>query len=415
LILFPLFLHAQGIPANPPVPGSLGVNIHFTDPTPGEVNEIAEGGFRWVRMDLNWAGTETEKGRYDFSAYDRLMAALEPFHIRPIFILDYTNKFYDGGLSPYDQQGREAFANWVAAAVAHFQGRGVVWEMYNEPNWSFWRPKPNVQLYAELALKVGETFEENYPAESYIGPAGAVIDLPFLKACFAAGLLNYWAAVSIHPYRQRIPESVSAPYAALRKLIAAYAPGGKPVPIIAGEWGYPSTPNWFDMNEEKQARMLAREYLINIAEGIPVTIWYDWRDGNDASKSSDDHYGVVRASYHRGGDPVYAPKPAYFAAQTIYCVLDGYRFSERLANGGPENYVLVFRNGKNVRLAAWTTAKEGDAVTLHGARGKFRVVGLQGAREHGLHAHRHTLTIRLSDSPLYIIPRKAGGLAGIND
>ncbi|MGH9398278.1 MAG: beta-1,4-xylanase [Terriglobia bacterium] len=406
-------LWAQGIPLNPPVPGSLGINIHFTNPAPGEMKEIADGGFRWVRMDLDWGSTERVKGKYDFSAYDKLLAALAPYHIRPILILDYSNKFYDHNLSPYDEVGRQAFANWVAAAVNHFHGRGVAWEMYNEPNWTFWRPKPNVQDYIKLALKVGETIEETDPGETYIGPAGALIDLPFLKACFEAGLLNYWSAVSVHPYRQRIPESVSGPYADLRKLIATYAPAGKTIPIIAGEWGYPSTPDWFNMSEAGQAQMLAREFLTNIAEGIPITIWYDWGDGNEASKSSDDHYGIVKSDYHQGGNPAYPPKPVYLAAQTLFRFFDGYTFRKRLAVGSPEDYVLLFTKQDGARLAAWTTGNAPEVVTIPGARGKFHVIGIVGAEMRGLRAHRHGLKITLSNSPQYLAPQKTGGLARV--
>ena len=59
------------------------------------------------------------------------MAALEPRGIRPIFILDYSNKMYDGDLSPATDEGRAGFAKWAAAAAKHFAGRGIVWEMYN--------------------------------------------------------------------------------------------------------------------------------------------------------------------------------------------------------------------------------------------------------------------------------------------
>lgn len=409
ILLFAARMAAQGIPLNPPIPESFGVNIHFTTPAPGEMKEIAAAGFHWVRMDLNWAATEPVKGRYDFTAYDKLLAALAPYHIRPILILDYTNKFYDHGLSPYDAAGRQAFANWVAAAVIHFRGRGVVWEMYNEPNAKFWWPKPDVTNYIKLALKVGETIEETAPTETYIGPAGALIDLPFLKACFAAGLLNYWAAVSVHPYRQRIPESVSAPYAALRKLIRNYAPRGKAVPIIAGEWGYPSTANWFNMSDERQARMLAREFLVNLAEGVPITIWYDWGDGNEASEAADAHYGIVRSDYLAGRDPVLTPKPAYLAAQTLARFFDGFTFRKRLAAGNSTDYVLLFTSGKRARLAAWTTANPLHAVTIAGARGKFRVTGMTGEKERGLRAHRHGLKITLTHSPQYIEPRSANG------
>lgn len=410
LLFVPRWLPAQGVPLNPTVPEGFGVNIHFTKPAPGEMKEIAAAGFRWVRMDFSWSETEREPGRYDFSAYDTLLAALAPHHIRPILILDYTNKFYDHGLSPYDDAGRQAFANWVAAAVTHFRGRGAVWEMYNEPNWHFWSPKPDVNNYIKLALKVGETIEETAPAETYIGPAGAVIDLPFLKACFAAGLLNYWAAVSVHPYRQRIPESVSASYSALRKLIAEYAPRGKTVPIIAGEWGYPSTPNWFNMSDERQARMLAREFLVNVAEGVPVTIWYDWCDGNEASKSSDAHYGIVKSDYAVSRDPVSTPKPAYLAAQTLAHFFEGFTFHKRIAVGNSSDYVLLFAQGNSARLAAWTTAKTPHAVMIAGARGKFSVTGMTGEKERRVRAHRHGLNITLTHSPQYIAPDRAGGL-----
>src|SRR5437763_3795822 len=83
------------------LPDGLGVNIHFTDPQPGEMKMLAECGFRSVRMDFGWGATEIEKGRYDFSAYDRLMAALKPYAIRPIFILDYSNRLYDNDQSPH--------------------------------------------------------------------------------------------------------------------------------------------------------------------------------------------------------------------------------------------------------------------------------------------------------------------------
>lgn len=409
VLLAARWLPAQGIPLNSPIPGSFGVNIHFTKPSSGEMKEIAAAGFHWVRMDLDWGGTEPAKGQYNFSAYDTLLGALAPFHIRPILILDYSNKFYDHGLSPYDAAGRQAFANWVAAAVSHFRGRGVVWEMYNEPNWKFWTPKPDVNNYIKLALKVGETIEETAPGETYIGPAGALIDLPFLKACFAAGLLNYWAAVSVHPYRQRIPESVAAPYAALRKLIREYAPRCKTVPIIAGEWGYPSTPNWFNMSDERQARMLAREFLVNVTEGIPVTIWYDWRDGDEASKSPDAHYGIVKSDYVASRDPVFTPKPAYRAAQTLAHFFDGFTFRKRIAVGTSSDYVLLFTQGSAARLAVWTTA-EPHAVTIAGARGKFRVTGITGEKERGLRAHHHGLKVTLTHSPQYVAPSGTNGL-----
>jgi hypothetical protein len=90
----------------PTVPEGLGVNIHFTDPKPGEMKMLTEGGFTIVRMDFMWEGTEKVRGQYDFAPYDRLLAALEKHHIRTLFILDYGNKLYDNGDSPHTDEGR---------------------------------------------------------------------------------------------------------------------------------------------------------------------------------------------------------------------------------------------------------------------------------------------------------------------
>ena len=193
---------------------------------------LAAAGFRWVRMDFIWKLTETAPGKYDFAPYERLMAAVEPYNIRVLFILDYTNPLYDNGDSPRTEEGRQAFARWAAAAAKHFQGRGIMWEMYNEPNHVFWRPEPNVADYVKLALAVGKAIREAAPGETMIGPATG-IDFPFLEACFKAGLLEYWSAVSVHPYRQTDPETVAEDYCRLRQLIATYAPLSEP-PAVAG-------------------------------------------------------------------------------------------------------------------------------------------------------------------------------------
>src|SRR5215510_4193174 len=126
-------------PVNSTIDQNFGVNIHFTDPQPGEVKMIADAGFRWVRMDFKWDLTEPGPGRYDFSPYERLLKALAPFGLRAMFILDYGNPIYGEG-APRTEDARQAFARWAVAAARHFADRGVIWEVYNEPNNpAFWQ------------------------------------------------------------------------------------------------------------------------------------------------------------------------------------------------------------------------------------------------------------------------------------
>src|SRR5262245_54748706 len=90
--------HAQIV--SPAIPEGLGVNIHFTDPKPGELKQIADAGFKVVRMDFDWNAIEREKGKYDFTAYDRLVKACDEHGMRILFILDYVNQHYDDASSP---------------------------------------------------------------------------------------------------------------------------------------------------------------------------------------------------------------------------------------------------------------------------------------------------------------------------
>ena len=186
------------VPVRPTVPESLGVNIHFTDGRPGEMDMLAGTGVRWVRMDFIWGRMEHERGKYDFSAYDRLVASLEAHRIKALMILAGRNQLYDQGQFPNTDEGREAFARWAAAGVQHFRGKGILWEMWNEPNVKR-RDSPTVEVYAKLALAVGGAIQKVAPKETYVGPATSLIDMPFLEACFKAAARALDQATLVDP------------------------------------------------------------------------------------------------------------------------------------------------------------------------------------------------------------------------
>jgi len=400
-------LSSKGQERFPPlvVPQGFGVNIHFTDARPGEMEMLAASGVKWIRMDFAWGATERKRGEYDFSAYERLMNSLEKHGIRALFILDYGNPLYDDGLAPHTDEGRQAFARWAAAAAKHFRGKGILWEMYNEPNIGFWKPKPNVQDYIKLALEVGKALRQEAPEELYIGPATSQIDLKFLEACFQGGLLEYWDAVSVHPYRQTPPETVLPEYEKLRQLIDKYAPAGKKIPIISGEWGYSAV--WKNYDETRQGKYLPRQWLINISAGIPVSIWYDWHDDGPDPKEPEHHFGIVAHSYHAGRDPVYDPKPAYRAAQTLSRVLQGFRFVKTLQAEGVDGvpcWAILFEKDNRPAVAAWCQ-EDGRTVTvrLPIPRGRYHVTDWLGQDKGVLEVTSQPLAMEVTDSPTYLV------------
>ncbi len=399
----------QGLPG-PTIPNGLGVNIHFTSPREGELEMLRAGGFSIVRMDFTWSGIERRRGEYDFSAYDRLIAALDHEQIRAIFILDYGNAIYDGGDAPRSDEGREGFARWVVAALTHFKGRGIVWEMWNEPNIAFCKPKPDAAAYAKLAVTVGKAIRGT-PAiahELYIGPAVSTIDLKFLETCLQAGCPNYWDAVSMHPYRQDPggpksnhagdPETVLADYSRIRELMQKYAPG-KAIPVVSGEWGYSS--GWNAYNPERQGKMLPRQWLVNLSAGIPISIWYDWHDDGTDAKEPEHHFGTVENAYHAGRTPVYDPKPAYVAAKTLTTTLAGYEFAKANKHGEDHEFILEFRKGQRRAWAAWTTG-EARQSSLPIPAGRYQVISHLG-KTAAATADDRGLSLELTDAVQYIV------------
>ncbi len=404
-MLFSIIAQAQK-PALPSgiIPDGLGYNIHFTDAKPGELEMLSASGATIIRMDFGWNSTERQKGVYDFSAYQRLTDSLVKYKIRPLYILDYSNRNYDEGLSPYTPEGRSAFARWAAAAAVFFKDQGIIWEMYNEPNIHFWRPKPNPDDYILLAIEVGKALREAAPEELYIGPATSEIDFDFLEKCFKAGLLEYWDAVSVHPYRQQPPETVVDEYARLRWMIDRYAPEKKHIPILSAEWGYSSA--WGKYNDELQGKMLPRQWMVNLAFEIPVSIWYDWHDDGTDPKEPEHHFGTTNYEYFKDRKPVYNPKPAYIAAKTFNEIFRGFSYKRRLYVGNDDVYILVFSNGQNVRLAAWTTMKEPQTITIPCSPGTFKAITYLGEALTDLSTDLNSLRVTVTDAPIYLIPER---------
>lgn len=372
------------------IPDSVGVNIHFAGAPPRDLDGLQKGGFHWARMDFVWSSIEKTKGVYDFTAYDALVKGLNARGMRPLFILDYGNDLYQEG-SPRSPEAQAAFARFAAAAVKHYKGRQILWEIWNEPNIGFWKPQPNVEEYGSLALATAQAIKAADPNATVLAAGTSTIPLPFFESLFKRGLLRYIDAVSFHPYRGSNPETAAADYAQLRQLIAQYA-HGKEMPLVSSEWGYTTT----NVSEQTQAQYLARQWLSNIAEGIRVSIWYDWHDNGTDPKNGEHNFGTVHNDY--------TPKPAYLAAQALTHALAGYTFVKRLALDSDKDYLLLFRQGRSVKLAAWTTGEAHDiSLPLSGpTQAESLLDGTSQVLPGGA-----TLRVTLSGSPQALSPSPA--------
>ncbi|HZR19497.1 MAG TPA: cellulase family glycosylhydrolase [Verrucomicrobiae bacterium] len=411
LACLPLLSPAQEIP-EPVIPNGVGVNIHFATGHEQDLDLIAAAGFRFVRMDFGWASIERLKGQYDWSEYEQLLRNLDQRGIRAVLILDYSNPLYEEEVtstnplthqshrttaSPQHPESIAAYAKWAAAAASHFHGRHVLWELWNEPNIDFWSPKPDVHQYTALALAACKTIREADPGATIIGPATSGFPWEFLEYFLKSGVLEHLDAVSVHPYREprRSPETAAKDYERLRELIERYAPATKAhqIPILSGEWGYSSWQRGVSM--ETQASFLARQQLSNLLNGVPLSIWYDWKnDGTDPGEN-EHNFGTVTSQLE--------PKPAYAAARTLTHELAGYRVARRQNIGSDQDYVLICTNGMGAqKLVGWTigephtvavpVAGNATSVSLIGGSGEPQTTKLESGR----------CILRLGASPEYL-------------
>jgi hypothetical protein len=363
MLLFAANLNAEDLPELI-LPQGVGVNIHFTRGSERDLDLIAAAGFNFIRMDFGWAGIERKRGEYDWSAYDELTANLEKRALRALYILDYSNPLYEETVlsknpisgtehkdtaSPQNPGSVQAFARWAAAAAKHFKGRRIIWEIWNEPNISFWKPKPDVTQYTALALATARAVREADPNATIIGPATSEVPLKFLEEFFAAGALAHLDAVSVHPYRsyKKAPETAVEDYARLRAMIERHAPTSEKrrMPIISGEWGYSTFTKGVSL--ETQAAFVVRQQLANLLAGVPLSIWYDWKNDGTDPNEREHNFGVVANDMK--------PKPAYIALQTMTRELNGFRIERRLDTDNTNDFVLLLSNAHGARkLAAWT-------------------------------------------------------------
>jgi hypothetical protein len=364
---------AQAAEIPPPViPAGVGVNIHFITGHEQDLDLIQAAGFKFIRMDFAWSGTEPKKGVYDWSSYDQLLANLDKRDIRALFILDYSHHLYEETVSstnpithlphrttasPQHPESIAAYACWAAAAARHFHGRHIIWEIWNEPNIQFWSPKPDGEQYSALALATCKAIREAEPEVTIIGPASSTFPWEFLETFLRSGVLGYLDAVSVHPYRgpSHPPETAAADYAKLWQLLLKYEPVSRreKIPILSGEWGYSSCTRGVSL--EQQAAFAARQQLANLLNGVLLSIWYDWKNDGDDPKENEHNFGTVL--------PDLKPKPAYTAIKTLTHTLSGCSLLQRKTLASDKDYVLLFSDAPfrasapgRITVAAWTLA-----------------------------------------------------------
>jgi Cellulase (glycosyl hydrolase family 5) len=328
----------------------MGVNIHLLRDEPS-VDLAHAAGFSFVRMDLLWKNVE-RRGRFRFFAYDALLRGLEARGMGVLWILDYGHADHDGGV-PRNPEDIAAFCRFAEAVAAHFRGRNVRYEIWNEPNNpQFWAPSPNPAEYAALLKETLTAMRRADPAAVISSGGISNLDLPYLSRALDRSFAPILSAVSVHPYPRTRPEAIVPAYAAMGRWMRTEL--GDTTELWDSEWGYSSAlpgansalNGKSDRDRTTQAMLAAREILTVWSLGFSLGVWYDLRDDGTDGRNPEQNYGLLDSE----GDE----KPAMRAVRHLMNSALTRKFSGLLPQPPPGLHVMRFDGSRDRLLVVWT-------------------------------------------------------------
>eukprot|EP00756_Hemistasia_phaeocysticola_P000466 Hpha_TRINITY_DN10326_c0_g2::TRINITY_DN10326_c0_g2_i1::g.116058::m.116058 len=241
-------------PSGPPATLSVrtwGVNVHWGGAgRSGELDQVCDA-FAMVRTDLRWEQVETSPGTFNFSVPDTLVEALSARGMTPYLILDGHSPLYKDvqAWGNAGSEARAAFVRFAVAAMLHYRGRGVIFELWNEPNKWKQQVLPSdltAGWYVDLCSRLAAAKNASAPlrGETLVGPALAAwvggwlgpIDTRFLKYILGKGALRGFDGISVHAYSYAEPETRLAAFASARALMDQH--GMRAAALVSGEWGW---------------------------------------------------------------------------------------------------------------------------------------------------------------------------------
>lgn len=373
-----------------------GVCTHFGQfkhKLPETMELIRKMGAGWIRDELYWSNVEREKEKFTFpDYYDAYMKTASKFGIKPLIIFNYANRHYDGGLAPHTEEGRKGFVRYCLELIQRYRAICNHWEVWNEPNIGFWKPKPNAEDYSLLLQAVYKEVKSVEPKATIVGICTAGTDLSFIEDVLKRGG-KFMDAISVHPYRApRSPEASDfvGEMRKLKELLDKYNLAHLNVWLT--EFGYPThvtggLPQWLS------AAYIVRTCLLALTlPFIERFFVYDFQDDGEDATYNEHNFGLIRFDG--------SPKVGYAAFNTMVRMLAGRKFS-RHVDVGEGAICLVFEGDGDEMLVLWATHGE-RKVNLKTTSKALTLIDLMGNGE-TIHPVSGNISLTLGPEPIFIL------------
>jgi hypothetical protein len=361
-----VFLSCGSTPLPPSVPTKIPEDffgmVHAGDTeTPEEYAVLDEMGVEWILHTFYWSRLEREKGNFDFSRYDSYVDNGKKAGKKVIAVLAYDVQW----LYPDGKQRRYIapehlpfFLDFVKKTVDHFRGRVDAWEIWNEPNFMFW--KGSDEDFFELAKSTARIIRETDPEANILGGAFWRVPKNFIRNMFKAGAFENVDGLAFHPYAVNPGGSVKL-YDRFTSVISEFDYSG---PVWVTEVGYP-TGGWYPttVSEDELPSHVVKTITGIASRGARALLWYQLFDPYNKGESpdpldSEDYFGLVYPDYNR--------KKGFYAYALCAKFLAGREYRPDLIKKDniPKTVISFYFAGKegNNTLVLWNDKKTTEKI-----------------------------------------------------
>jgi len=338
----------------------VGVGTHIDrQNVAADFDAIGRLGANSFRDDLFWNQTELQKNVYTLPhAIEQAINVANKRGVKPLIILDYGNKLYDGGNKPVTADGLRAFSQFAAQMAKQLKGKVVFYEIWNEWDHSG-KPTTSSEAYLELVKAASFAIREVDPNIKIL--AGAVTTAGIQNGwdvrLVQLGVLHYVDGISLHPYvhcaKDRTPEAwIRFVKESMDKLGKA---NGSLVPVYITEMGWPTYDGKCGVSQDIAGQYTARALFL--ARTLPMIkgMWiYDIKDDGDDIAEMEYNFGLLDFRYNQKpvfqvvrDSMVYALREAAFTQTTILPEVE----MVTIDNKGSKTYVLWTTGRSEVKLS----------------------------------------------------------------
>jgi hypothetical protein len=350
-------LSAPPNPANPVViPNDfLGIAHAGYSCSKAEYDLLSMLGARFTRIDFRWDAIEPRKGEYDFSRYDAIVDAAVRNDFGVLAILDYDVSWIhpDSKLHGTIPPGRlDDWLDFVAAVVQRYQGRIAAYEIWNEPNWFFW--KGSAEEFASLTAETAAVIRNSDAHARII--AGAFHRTPrrFARIMMENGAFMQVDTISFHPYASTAEKAAALTARFSRYLSSLGFAGGFWITEVGFSTRgiYPNT-----VSEHALPSAVVKTITLLALSGSQRLVWYALTDKYQANESPTEGFIRVAEAYFGLAYPDYAPKNAAYAYAAIAGVIQGSTYLPAAVNStaareGVHLYPFL-KNDRRLGLVLW--------------------------------------------------------------